>query len=55
MLFFSFDYLVIGEDELMYNYVQLSDGYEIVYEEELKINRKNKSKYRIFKKITINE
>ena len=48
---YDFDYLVVGDYELLYEYIQLSDGYEIVYEEALEVRNKTMEKYRIFKKV----
>lgn len=50
---YNFDYLVVSEDDLLYNYIRLDDGYEVVYEEE--VNQycfgNNKVIYRLYKRV----
>lgn len=51
---YEFDYLIVNHDDLLYNYIEDSDGYEIVYEENLNIGTYNKqdlSQYRIYKRV----
>lgn len=51
---YEFDYLIVSYDDILYNYIEYEDGYEVVYEKDLNIgsnNKQNLSRYRVYKRV----